>query len=323
VGVRIRPPSSSEVPSTLSLASTFTPHHLLPPSTSQDASYSTLTSTLLTRLASGYSTTLLAYGQTGSGKTHTIFGPPGCLRADAPESERGLLPRLLQEFLNAPGQKIAASAIEVYQDLAYDLLASSAPLTVGTKGSGQIFAGKAAVQSNGSELQAGIGGAHPAGCQCRLCMGVKLKSEEEFKQRMAERRGEARFASGVDPMKCKAPATVAKVAPSKGGRRASAGAKEAAAADDYATVGEKLVPINCLADILGLCRSVELSRTTVSHDLNERSSRSHCLVTVHLDKEGGGHNTCLLVDLAGSERIEKTNVQGNAKAQVRENARRR
>ena len=119
-------------------------------------------------------------------------------------------------------------------------------------------------------------------------------------------------------------------------------ASQKRAADDYATVGEKLLPLRTEADILNLCRTVELSRTTVSHDLNERSSRSHCLVTVHMYEKSGGtsvelirtsrrphsfprsracagavrHNTCLLVDLAGSERIAKTNVQGNAKAQA-------
>ena len=76
---------------------------------------------------------------------------------------------------------ISASAIEIYQDLAYDLLNDSSPLTVGTKGSGQtIVASNVAVQSNGTQLQAGIGGAHPAACNCRICMGIKLRCERRF-----------------------------------------------------------------------------------------------------------------------------------------------
>lgn len=97
VGVRIRPPSKYECPTSMDIRDVFTPHHILPPSTSQDSSYDILTTTLLSRLKDGFSTSIIAYGQTGSGKTHTIFGPPSCLRVDAPTSEHGLLPRKFQE----------------------------------------------------------------------------------------------------------------------------------------------------------------------------------------------------------------------------------
>ena len=82
---------------------------------------------------------------------------------------------------------------------------------------------------------------------------------------------------------------------------------------DYATVGEKVQMLQDLPAILAFCRTVELSRASASHDLNERSSRSHCLVTVHVISTVGSktvHNKCLLVDLAGSERIAKSKVEG-------------
>ena len=46
------------------------------------------------------------------------------------------MPRLMSDLLETPGVTLAASAVEVYQDLAYDLLSESAPLTVGTKEDG-------------------------------------------------------------------------------------------------------------------------------------------------------------------------------------------
>ena len=79
------------------------------------------------------------------------------------------------------------------------------------------------------------------------------------------------------------------------------------------------MPLRSLDDILDLCRRVELSRNTASHDLNERSSRRHSLVSVHVaTKEGGGtrRTKCLLVDLAGSERIAKSKVEGVRKSQA-------
>ena len=104
--------------------------------------------------------------------------------------------------------------------------------------------------------------------------------------------------------------------PSANKTRAAKPVKES---QNYATVGEKLQPLKTQSDILSFCRSIELSRTTASHDLNERSSRSHCLVTVHITSSSANnirHNTCMMVDLAGSERIEKSKVEGARKAQA-------
>ena len=96
-------------------------------------------------------------------------------------------------------------------------------------------------------------------------------------------------------------------------------ARRGGATVDYATVGEKFIRLKNLDDILGLCRTVELSRNTTSHELNERSSRSHCLVSVIVVMNEGGttrRTKCLLVDLAGSERIAKSKVEGVAKSQA-------
>jgi len=56
---------------------------------------------------------------------------------------------------------------------------------------------------------------------------------------------------------------------------------------------------------------VEATRTAKSHALNDRSSRSHCIVTIKQTlKKGSGviSNKFTFVDLAGSERIKKSGV---------------
>lgn len=54
---------------------------------------------------------------------------------------------------------------------------------------------------------------------------------------------------------------------------------------------------------------IEANRTAKSHALNDRSSRSHCLVQIKLTRKSGKNavsNKFTFVDLAGSERIAKS-----------------
>uniref|UniRef100_A0A7S2WE81 Kinesin-like protein n=1 Tax=Mucochytrium quahogii TaxID=96639 RepID=A0A7S2WE81_9STRA len=60
------------------------------------------------------------------------------------------------------------------------------------------------------------------------------------------------------------------------------------------------------------------NRTTGTHNINQHSSRSHLVVTVHLvadhkkkDKRFTTRSKLHLIDLAGSERLDKTNASGN------------
>ncbi|GMI10252.1 hypothetical protein TrVE_jg94 [Triparma verrucosa] len=319
VGVRIRPSRFPELPSSLETRHFLRPNHLMQPETTQDSMYDTLVvNDMLLKLRDNFSTSMIAYGQTGSGKTHTIFGPEGCLRPDK-SIDWGLMPRLLEELLNTENISVSVSAVEVYQDLAYDLLNNSAPLTVGTKGRDQHTESMSAKMKNvkvagplAGQKGASSGGAHPAGCYCCYCERAKMKKQEDFKKMMAERRGEPYFGKGVDPFKdaLKKKASSSSQSPNRARRSSSV---------DYATVGEKVQTLKDVSAILAFCRTVELSRASASHDLNERSSRSHCLVTVHVITTVGGkttHNKCLLVDLAGSERIAKSKVEGVEKAQA-------
>ena len=56
-------------------------------------------------------------------------------------------------------------------------------------------------------------------------------------------------------------------------------------------------------------RVIEVTRSAKSHKLNERSSRSHCVVTFNMSRKTGNKLTSskfTFCDLAGSERIKKS-----------------
>ncbi|KAK2979716.1 hypothetical protein RJ640_004905 [Escallonia rubra] len=76
-----------------------------------------------------------------------------------------------------------------------------------------------------------------------------------------------------------------------------------------------LVPVKCTEDVLELMRTGHKNRAVGATALNERSSRSHSVLTVHIrGKEsvsGSILKGCLhLVDLAGSERVDKSEAVG-------------
>ncbi|KAG7957973.1 hypothetical protein I3843_11G202300 [Carya illinoinensis] len=75
------------------------------------------------------------------------------------------------------------------------------------------------------------------------------------------------------------------------------------------------VPVTCTQDVLDLMRIGQKNRAVGATALNERSSRSHSVLTVHvLGKERVSNSIlrgCLhLVDLAGSERVDKSEAVG-------------
>jgi len=74
---------------------------------------------------------------------------------------------------------------------------------------------------------------------------------------------------------------------------------------EYEVKGNVEVPLRNIDDLIYVMKTIEINRSSKSHDLNERSSRSHCIVT--LTKIGRNTNKFLFVDLAGSERIFRTN----------------
>jgi hypothetical protein len=91
------------------------------------------------------------------------------------------------------------------------------------------------------------------------------------------------------------------------GRRG--GSKSSNQDEEFKTVGEKLIPLKAAKDVAKLARTIEQTRAATGHLLNERSSRSHCLVRVSW-MCNGKKVSFLFVDLAGSERIAKSGVSG-------------
>ncbi|XP_050226544.1 kinesin-like protein KIN-14L [Mercurialis annua] len=77
----------------------------------------------------------------------------------------------------------------------------------------------------------------------------------------------------------------------------------------------KMYPVNSTSDVLNLMKLGEVNRVVSSTALNNRSSRSHSILTVHVhgkDTSGNTIRSCLhLVDLAGSERVDKSEVTGD------------
>lgn len=80
--------------------------------------------------------------------------------------------------------------------------------------------------------------------------------------------------------------------------------------------------VDCTDDVLRVMEMGSKNRSVGSTAMNERSSRSHSVLTVIVD--GFNHITqdrthgCLhLVDLAGSERVGRSEAQGNAFCGVR------
>ncbi|KAK2989197.1 hypothetical protein RJ640_007098 [Escallonia rubra] len=73
--------------------------------------------------------------------------------------------------------------------------------------------------------------------------------------------------------------------------------------------------VKCPADVFKLMKLGEVNRAVSSTAINNRSSRSHSILTIHVqgkDVSGSVLRSSLhLVDLAGSERVDKTEVTGD------------
>ncbi|CAL0335051.1 unnamed protein product [Lupinus luteus] len=76
-----------------------------------------------------------------------------------------------------------------------------------------------------------------------------------------------------------------------------------------------LVPVTCTQDVLDLMRIGQKNRAVGATALNERSSRSHSVLTIHVRGRELVSSSVLrgclhLVDLAGSERVDKSEAVG-------------
>ena len=60
-------------------------------------------------------------------------------------------------------------------------------------------------------------------------------------------------------------------------------------------------------------RVIEATRVAHGTQMNDRSSRSHCVVTINLSTENTSKSKFMFVDLAGSERLVKSGSEGMRK----------
>ena len=266
----------------------------------------------------------------------------------------GLFPRAVMNLMQIPEVTLHASAVEVYHESVFDLLDDRAQLMIGsTKPMGNKVAGRAESGNWGNAALA-INGVHPASCTCMRCF--KVQEETKRAQEAARRARQEQAANvaaarlkktrpttqttktikGESPSAPAAPPGAATSGTSRGTltpapvaqpptRTSSAAKKVAASAGDhdgFATVGEQLVLLQDPVAVARFARTVESTRTAKSHHLNQRSSRSHCLVKLHIKRrsddgaKGVRMSTFLFVDLAGSERINRTGSEGSAKAEA-------
>ncbi|KAL5059304.1 hypothetical protein RYX36_030908 [Vicia faba] len=77
----------------------------------------------------------------------------------------------------------------------------------------------------------------------------------------------------------------------------------------------RLLSVKSTTDVMTLMKFGEVNRAVSSTAINNRSSRSHSVLTVHIngkDITGNSIRSCLhLIDLAGSERVDKSEVTGD------------
>ena len=315
----------------------------------QAVAYDALCAPLVKRALAGYDCTLVAYGQTGSGKTHTMFGPAGCLveaevtrwrasgtASDASSSaplEWGVFPRAALELMRTPGvRSIRASAVEVYHENVFDLMNGREQLSLGSSKTkfgrrvrGDAESGSDDVAGN----RGGQGGVHPSCCTCHACFQL----QERDKARAAAERAAVRAIKPAGGVSSRTRlrdggATNGGAAGARSSRGAASGSAAAAARETFTAVGETFVSLDTPEALARFARSVEATRTSKAHLLNDRSSRSHCLVRVRFKRDGGGagdgdarssaqSRSLLFVDLAGSERVARTGAAGDARDEAR------
>lgn len=176
--------------------------------------------------------------------------------------------------------KMHVSAIEVYLDVAYDLLDNRKLLRVGGTRSNApveyIHTTKQKQQDGSVKI---VQQAHPSTCDCFKCFQMKSQPQKS--------------SSNTNSTNSE--------------RNSSSGEK-------FTTSGETRWPITKPEDVAKLARTIEMTRTAQGHLLNDRSSRSHCLVSLYMTSKNAStvkETQFLFVDLAGSERIEKSGVTGD------------
>jgi hypothetical protein len=231
----------------------------------------------------------------------------------------GIFPRMAMHLLSLPGCTLHASAVEVYQDVVYDLLNDSKRISISSQHKSTTPLVTVTGGLNG--VSKGADGVHLATCRCGKCVIAKKAASQARIQAIRDKQERA----GASLRESTRGRTGRIDAPPVGSSSSSFQRSGGGGGDLFATVGETLLPLTGGEEAARLARTVELSRVAHGHLLNSRSSRSHCIVRVYIKQEdvgGGSGNTrkqqFCFVDLAGSERIQKSGVSGKRQSEAME-----
>ena len=259
----------------------------------QGRAYQTVAVPCIKELMAGYNTTVFAYGQTGSGKTHTMLGDGG-----GGEGGGGIVPRLavgLFEQLGASGHlledcSVEVTMLEIYQERVVDLLASA--VNRGEAPQGVLLAPGTPHAAVWAQVQAASSKSNLARARVR-----SASSSLAFTQGASRARKQPSLAVREHPK--------------------------------HGPYVEGLTRVRARS-WRELCAALEIGsseRRTGSTAMNDRSSRSHAVLTITLRRqiaEGGSVALgpdgrpfdservarCNLVDLAGSERQDRSGATG-------------
>eukprot|EP01042_Synura_sphagnicola_P036387 gene36387-biopygen3920 len=239
---------------------------------SQSQVYKCLGADLVSDVIEGTNVTVIAYGQTSSGKSYTMFGPsddPGLI----PRTVRELLTRLTDMQAEGWTWKASCTMVEVYMDIAYDLLDYASAVRRG--------------EENKSKKVVGI--------QCTRAEPEVISGGEALDI------GAITFGD------------IAALSISSVTGTGVTGAPHKTVALPTCWKDALVEPVETSVDIDRLLELGTSVRTTVATGMNDTSSRSHCIFTVYIEVQSSvtgesRRSKMHLVDLAGSERVARAGI---------------
>jgi len=239
---------------------------------SQSQVYKCLGGDLVSDVLDGTNVTVIAYGQTSSGKSYTMFGPsddPGLIS----RTVRELLTRLTDMQAEGWTWKASCTMVEVYMDIAYDLLDYASAVRRGDENTKKKVVD---IQCTRPEPEV-ISGGEAFDIEAITFGDIAVLSRSSV------------TGMGVT------------------------GAPHKTVALPTSWRDALVEPVETSVDIDRLLELGTSVRTTVATGMNDTSSRSHCIFTVYIEMQssvtGESRSSKMhLVDLAGSERVARAGI---------------
>ncbi|GBG29845.1 Kinesin-like protein KLP1 [Hondaea fermentalgiana] len=243
---------------------------------------------LLDGVLHGYNGTIFAYGQTGAGKTFTMMGKPG----NADPHTRGLAARSITALFRAVESAadavytIRMSYLEIYKEQCYDLLSTDA------ESDGQTASSKRRAKAGNNHGGSDDDEDEPDEID-RAAMERDISSRNRPRSTSKQMlRSSFQFATHAQ--------------------------------EGTTLLGLSRRTVRSEEEALTCLFEGDMNRAIASHELNYSSTRSHCIVTLWVERrfsEAESETGIMrervtsaklhLVDLAGSERVLKTNSLGS------------